>query len=269
MVLYLSLINSLVVTVQSHPSTSVRNTVVQGLQPRQSGNSNETAAPSPPWVDAGAWLQEPPSCVGNNIPCKLTPTRTDDCSATKCVTAFDGACMERAKRTDLSCLCKTLSSQNCGACSTPMERAGYHHWLNLTCGVLPEWRGEGLPKNWTSGFQSLDMMEIGNHDEPRGCAASTATRFEAGLNMPACVSRECPVYEKGWRDSIYNGKDTAWTNYSISKPADAFWDTNCGLFLSRAYVCGDLQQAVKGSCPETMCSTRLERTQYLLWLNKT
>jgi hypothetical protein len=105
---------------------------------------NETVAPSPPWVNAST-LQAPPPCVADNIPCKYTPTRIDDCSATKCITAFDGACMERFTLLDLSCLCKTLSSQNFKACSTPIQRAGYHHWLNMTCGALPDW--QGLPKD--------------------------------------------------------------------------------------------------------------------------
>ncbi|KAK3392744.1 hypothetical protein B0H63DRAFT_1203 [Podospora didyma] len=233
------------------------------LQPRESGN--DTVAPSPPWVNATV-LQDPPPCVSDSIPCKFTPTRIEDCSAIKCITSFDGACMERAKRVNLSCLCRTLSSQNCPVCTSPIERAGYYHWLNLTCGVLPEW--EGLPNNWTSAFLSLDLVAIGNGSQT--CDASKAASFWAGNNLPICIKAACSPYEQQWRASMHNGKDTAWANFNIGRPDNNLpSDKECGLYLSRADVCGSLQQTAKETCPKTMCSTRLERTQYLLWLNKT
>ncbi|KAK3361471.1 hypothetical protein B0T24DRAFT_724670 [Lasiosphaeria ovina] len=262
---------SLVTLTQSlHIPTTVKTT---DLQPRQ---SNETAAPSPPWVDP-ALLQTPPTCVANNsIPCMWTPSRLDDCSATKCITAFEGVCMERAKRVDLSCLCTTLESDNCGTCTSPIERAGYDHWLNLTCGVLPAWKG--LPQNWTAGFTSLELVQIDRGQSRTGtwavskCNASAEVDFTDGwdtpqYNMPSCMRDGCPALEQGWRQAMYDGRDAAWANYSVGQPGSTFNDS-CGVFLGRSDVCGSVYQKAQKDCSQ-MCPSRFEKTQSLLWLNDT
>src|SRR5688500_12757210 len=113
---YLLCAGSLITTVQSSPAHQSRDDT-DDLWSRQSGNAHETEAASPPWIEASV-LVDPPPCVADNIPCKFTKTRIEDCTATKCITAFDGACMERAQRVDLACICRTLSSQNCAVCSS-------------------------------------------------------------------------------------------------------------------------------------------------------
>jgi hypothetical protein len=236
------------------------------LSPRQS-EENDVAKP-PRWIDHYT-LEIPPPCAYNTTSCWWTTARLEQCSVLKCTGSL---CRAKEKFVDMTCLCGTLGSQGCASsCSTPILQAGYHHWLNLTCGRVPQW--QGLPADWLSKAPQLDTAKIGPGDKPSSfnpstCKLANEENIEPQYDLPSCVKESCVLYDQAWRSSLYSGVDVVWANLSIPKPYLSPLLGPCGLHVNRPGVCGPIRETVKDICP-SICQSTLGQAQYLLWLNNT
>ena len=180
----------------------------------------------------------------------------------------------------MGCFCQSLNSQTpdlTSECLRPYEKAWYYNWLNITCGGVASW--QGLPSNWTSLSSSLDLLSIGlpgaTLETSLDCFSPNTTS-ESGTStvlpqylIPDCVNIDCPALSLNWSNSLISEYELGWVEIGNNHNAGLVLPHYpCGLYLSRTGTdfCG--LQSMETPCP-SMCSTKLERTEYLLWLNST
>jgi hypothetical protein len=241
------------------------NLSTQTLRSRQ---FNVTIPENPPWAYPST-IVDPPRCMsGNSTPVEHRLIMINPCSATKCVeTEYQGQCVSEDTFVDTTCLCQPFNTQSQDShsnCSTVIQKAQCYAWLNGTCGNLAGWRG--LPSDWKSFYLSMDVLLIGTDGN---YLESGPENIFPRYSIPDCVSKACPSYNaslSGFLLTEGDMADAAWSwplfyMYSYNHSAS-------GLYLSRTDVCSSLLQSDGESC-SSMCSSKLQRAEYLLWLNST
>ncbi|KAK3367673.1 hypothetical protein B0H63DRAFT_455750 [Podospora didyma] len=259
--------------------------------------------PAPPWAFPN-FYPAAPMCAATSCPTRFNRC----CAAERCTASFIGACYRSGTMVSKECGCPDFNSSDCPNCDrSPLDRALYYGWLNLTCGDVKGWNG--LPSGWESVFSPYDFVGLGGvrcldtRYEPcaRVCSDSTAYHPADSCNLDPAESSSLSSLSGGSSAAQYDGTAVlysagAYVPYLNPPPCTARdcpallaafnqstvdWleaqllgadASSAGkdnvVFLERTHFCSMAATILNSSCP-SMCSNPAERAALYLWLNNT
>lgn len=219
--------------------------------------------------------QDSESCLGSAAVKTYT---VKDCSKMVALT-----CWTHVYYIDFKCLCESMSSTTCPSCDDGIDRELYLAWLALYCEKSPGW--SGLQNDWNAALAGYETLEAG---QVNAVITSDPAHFQTenpftsqfitdkhtfidDHHLPSCTLG-CTWLNAKWNSSFLDGivasalgsANVFQANYTIGDaPQSGKLYVDLSVFCT-GWVWSDLQSKCTG-----LCSSNLDPTSLLLWLNAT
>lgn len=238
----------------------------------------------PSWQLNPSTIDWPPDCATLDLDSCFGITAISKCTVKTCAKKVALTCWHHVYYIDIQCLCNDMNIHTCPTCTGGINRELYLAWLAAYCPLSPTW--EGLPGNWSSAFPGYEILEAGQVKEVSKSNSSVYQSenpytmqfsitdmhsFMDNRNLPTCTSG-CDWLNNKWNVSYVDGYVAAALDaanvfpakYNLGGPPK-----NGTLYIDLSEFCtgwswNDLQSKCTG-----MCSTNVDPTSLLLWLNTT